>query len=146
VNAWINAYGGYPFDLLTYSSLRINAPLNLKLSDSDVNTIVIRSSLLPPFDTKLSSYCSSGWLGKRLSMGLQGNSTDWNIPNIIMIDNYNPTVRYNQFNWVLPKYSNGVWVKDWEGGYVDFIVRLNQLSRDSSLSAVSNFSDNQCLQ
>jgi hypothetical protein len=144
INAWVTAFPGYPYDLLTYASLQINAPLHLKLSDSDVNTMVVRS-LLPPFDTKLSSYCASGWLGKRLLMGVQGNPADWNMPNIIMVDNYNPTNKNVQFDWVLPKYTNGGWVKDWQGGYVDFIIRLNRLKRDDALNGVTNFSDSQCL-
>jgi hypothetical protein len=136
---------GYPYDLLTYSSLRVNAPLNLKLSESDVDDVVLSSFKKSPTHP-LTNYCASGWLGKRLRMGVQGNPADWNIPNIIMVDNYNPTVPSIQFNWVLPRYINGGWVKDWQGGYVDFIVKLNKLSRDKSLSGVSNFSDTECLQ
>jgi hypothetical protein len=136
---------GYPYDLLTYSSLRVNAPLNLKLSESDVDDVVLSSFKKSPTHP-LTNYCASGWLGKRLRMGVQGNPADWNIPNIIMVDNYNPTVPSIQFNWVLPRYINGGWVKDWQGGYVDFIVKLNKLSRDKSLSSVSNFSDTECLQ
>jgi hypothetical protein len=143
--AWATTSSGYPYDLLTYSSLRINAPLHLKLSDSDVNTI-IATQFFYSKDTKiLSSYCASGWLGKRLLMGVQGNPADWNMPNIIMVDNYNPTVPANQFDWVLPKYINGGWVQDWKGGYVDFIIRLNRLKRDDALNGVTNFSDSQCL-
>jgi hypothetical protein len=142
---------GYPYNLLTYASYRINAPLNLKISKSDVNGItgIVATSLANPLaigSSPLANYCASGWLGKRLLMGFQGNPSDWNMPNIIIIDNYNPIVSATQFNWVLPKYANGSWVKNWEGGYVDFIVRLNMLNRDSSLSGISDFSDTQCLQ
>ena len=136
---------GYPYDLLTYSSLRINAPLNLKLSESDVEDVVLSSFKKSPTHP-LINYCASGWLGKRLLMGVQGNSVDWNMPNIIMVDNYNPTNKNLQFDWVLPKYINGGWVKDWQGGYVDFIIRLNRLKRDVALNGVTNFSDSQCLQ
>lgn len=135
---------GYPYDLLTYSSLRINAPLNLKLSESDVDDVVLSSFKKSPTHP-LTNYCASGWLGKRLRMGVQGNPADWNIPNIIMVDNYNPTVPSILFNWVLPKYINGGWVKDWQGGYVDFIIRLNRLKPDHALNGVTNFSDSQCL-
>jgi hypothetical protein len=142
---------GYPYDLLTYASHRINAPLHLKISKADVNGIagIVAQSLANPLaigSSPLANYCASGWLGKRLLMGVQGNPADWNMPNIIIVDNYNPIVTAAQFNWVLPKYANGNWAKDWQGGYVDFIVRLNKLNRDSSLSSMSNFSDAQCLQ
>lgn len=142
---------GYPYNLLSYASLRINAPLNKRISKSDVNGVtgIVAVSLANPLaigSSPLASYCNSGWLGKRLLMGVQGNPSDWNMPNIIIVDNYNPQVPATQFAWVLPKYSNGAWAKDWEGSYVDFIVRLNKLSRDSSLSGISNFSDTQCLQ
>ena len=154
-NSWYGiavaqAAWGYPYDLLTYASHRINAPLHLKISKADVNGLfgIVAQSLANPLaigSSPLANYCASGWLGKRLLMGVQGNPVDWNMPNIIIVDNYNPIVAAAQFNWVLPKYANGNWAKDWQGGYVDFIVRLNKLSRDNSLSGLTNFSDTQCL-
>jgi hypothetical protein len=146
-----NVAWGYPYDLLTYASLRINAPLNLKISTSDVNGLsgIVATSLLFPLangPSPLAPYCSSGWLGKRLRMGVQGSQAEWNTPNIIIVDDYNPTVPAAQYDWVLPKYANGNWAKDWQGGYVDLIVRLNKLPRDASLTGVSNFADAQCLQ
>lgn len=146
VGAGATTSSGFPYDLLTYASLRINAPLNLKLSKSEVDYLLYRSMNEPSGSELLANYCASGWLGKRLRMGVQGNPADWNTPNIIMIDNYNPTVRANQFSWVLPRYTNSNWVKDWQGGYVDFIIRLNRLKRDDALNGVTNFSDSQCLQ
>ncbi len=141
---------GYPYDLLTYASHRINAPLHLKISKADVNGIngIVAQSLANPLAIGLSplaNYCASGWLGKRLLMGVRGNVADWNMPNIIIVDNYNPIVKATQFNWVLPKYTNGNWVKDWQGGYVDFVIRLNKLNRDNALNGLTNFSDTQCL-
>lgn len=153
--AAVNLAWGYPNDLLTYASLRINAPLNLKISKSDVFNILQTTNsygfnvLDASFYTvpyPLAPYCTSGWLGKRLKMGIQGSREDWNTPNIIIVDNYNPTVPAAQYDWILPKYANGNWTKDWQGGYVDFIIRLNKLPRDDSLSGVSNFADGQCLQ
>ena len=149
-NAWyalavVTLDWGYAVDLLTYASLRINAPLHLKLSESEVGDIVWISLRSFGYPDLFANYCVSGWLGKRLRMGVQGNPADWNIPNIIMVDNYNPTVSSNQFDWVLPKYTNGGWVKDWKGSYVDFIIRLNRLKRDDALNGVTNFSDSQCL-
>jgi hypothetical protein len=152
-NAWYVAASaslswGYPIDLLTYGSFRINAPLNLKMSQGEVDSVV-NWSLLNPLrildSTPLNSYCASGWLGKRLTMGMQGDPARWNKPNILIVDNYNPIVKATQFNWVLPKYIAGRWVSDWRGGYVDFVIRLNALPRDASLSAMTGFSDDQCL-
>jgi hypothetical protein len=114
-----NWFFGSPFNLLAYSN-NMNTGLNWS-----------------------GAACPSGGLGKRLRMGVQGNSADWNIPNIIMVDNYNPTA--NQFAWVLPKYTNGGWVKDWQGEYVDFIIRLNRLKRDVALTGATIFPDGQCL-
>jgi hypothetical protein len=154
-NAWYamavaQAAWGYPYDLLTYASHRINAPLHLKISKADVNgsTGIVAQSLANPLasgSSPLANYCASGWLGKRLLMGVQGNPVDWNMPNIIIVDNYNPIVTATQFNWVLPKYANGNWVKDWQGGYVDFIIQLNKQNRDNALNGLTNFSDTQCL-
>ena len=152
-NAWYVAASaslswGYPIDLLTYGSFRINAPLNLKMDQTQVSNL-IAWSLLNPLrildSTPLNSYCASGWLGKRLTMGVQGDPAQWNKPNILIVDNYNPIVKATQFDWILPKYMSGQWVSDWRGGYVDFVIRLNALARDSSLSAVTGFSDDQCL-
>jgi hypothetical protein len=141
---------GYPYDLLTYASHRINAPLNLKISKADVYGLsgIVAQSLVNPLaigSSPLANYCASGWLGKRLLMGVRGNPINWNMPNIIIVDNYNPNVKAAQFNWVLPKHTNGSWVKDWQGGYVDFVIKLNKLNRDNALNGLTNFSDAQCL-
>jgi|GEM_PF-1363075 len=116
----VNWLRGDPYNLLFYSN-NLNTSLNWS-----------------------GGACPSGGLGKRLRMGVQGNAADWNIPNIIMVDNYNPIA--NRFAWVLPKYTNGSWVKDWQGDYVDFIIRLNRLKRDDALIGATIFPDGQCLQ
>lgn len=139
---------GFPVDLLTYSGYRINAPLNLKMSQADVDSLVLWSTLNPfaiTNTTAMSSYCQSGWLGKRLVTSLQGDSSKWNKPNIIILDNYNPMVGATKFNWVMPKHNGTRWVADWQGGYVDYVIRLNTLSRNGSLANVTGFNDDQCL-
>lgn len=137
--------GGYPLDLLTYASHRINAPLNRKMAQSDVNDVIALSLLYPLSSEPLvMKYCASGWLGKRLIMGVQGNPDQWNKPNVIIVDNYKPLVAAAKFDWVLPKYDQG-WKADWQGSYVDYIIRLNQLARSSSLPDMPNFEDASCL-
>lgn len=136
---------GYPNDLLTYAALKINAPLNYEI-DQNAMWSSILFGIFPP-SVPLAPYlsCESGWFGKRLMMGLQGSTTDWNVPNIIILDNYNAKLTGTKFDWVLPKYANGIWSKDWKGGYVDMIVRLNQLPRNGSLAGASTtFNDGQC--
>ena len=107
-----------PSDLLSYATQLINGPLNF-----------------------IESGCEEGWLGKRLRMGVEGDSTKWNAPNIIIADNYKAS------QWVLPNYQNGQWVKGQKGSYVDLAITLNKIKRDPSrLGGMTNFADGQCLQ
>lgn len=115
------------------------------MAQSDVNDVIALSLLYPLSSEPLvMKYCASGWLGKRLIMGVQGNPDQWNKPNVIIVDNYKPLVAAAKFDWVLPKYDQG-WKADWQGSYVDYIIRLNQLARSSSLPDMPNFEDASCL-
>jgi len=120
-NSWYAAATAAPFagdDLLTYATREINIPLNF-----------------------MASGCEEGWMGKRLRMGVEGDSTKWNTPNIIISDNYKAS------QWVLPDYQNGKWVKSQKGGYVDLAITLNKIKRDPSrLGGMTDFADGQCLQ
>lgn len=130
---------GFPNDLLTYTGLQINAPLNFNISSAEMDRILLAPHIQPQIQ------CKTGWLGKRLRMGVQGHSANWNKPNIIIVDNYNPLVNAVNLDWVLPKYVNGGWVSDSQGSYVEFIIRLNQLSSDPLLPTIPDFADASCL-
>lgn len=105
-------------DLLTYATREINVPLNF-----------------------MGSGCEEGWMGKRLRMGVEGDSGTWNAPNIIITDNYKAS------QWVLPDYQNGRWVKGQNGSYVDLAITLNKIKRDPPrLGGMTDFADGQCLQ
>lgn len=120
-NSWYAAATAAPFggdDLLTYATREINTPLNF-----------------------MESGCQEGWMGKRLRMGVEGDSTKWNAPNIIIADNYKSS------EWVLPNYRNGKWVKDQNATFVDMAISLNKIKRDPSrLQNATNFEDGICLQ
>ena len=120
-NSWYAAATAAPFagdDLLTYARREINVPLNF-----------------------LESGCEEGWMGKRLRMGVEGDPTKWNAPNIIIADNYKAS------QWVLPNYRNGKWVKDQKATFVDMAISLNRIKRDPSrLQNATNFEDGLCLQ
>ncbi len=134
----VAAPSGYPYDLLTYGMVNINAPLNYKASVAD--------DLLQQVNIDIN--CKEGALGKRLRMGLEAGSANWQPPNIIIADNYQSwSPYYNQFyQWVFPDYKNGKWVEDFSGSYVDMIIALNRIKRSNRLSGVTDMQDGQCLQ
>lgn len=153
----------FPFDLLTYTSYRINGLMNYKYNEDDAldwNVASVSYQTDFPLFLSSGSNCETGWLGKRLRMGIEGDPANWNRPNIVIVDNYdpvkdgkNPTVsQYNTYyDWILPDYHNGLWVKSQAGSYVDMIVSLNKIAagdgaRNSRLSSVTDLQDNQCLQ
>lgn len=124
-NVWYAA-PGYP--LLDYAAFKVNAPLNY--GDGDIN-------------------CPSGWLGKRLRMGIEGSDVAWNPPNVIIADNYEyaGATSNKGYQWILPDYKNGKWVKGQASSYVDMIIALNKISRDDRrLKSVTDMQDGQCLQ
>lgn len=124
-NSWY-ATAGYP--LLDYAALNVNVPFNY--ADREIS-------------------CRTGWLGKRLRMGLEGNDMFWNPPNIIIADNYENfgALSKKGYQWILPDYRNGKWVKGQAGSYVDMIIELNKIPRDGRrLQSVTDMQDGQCLQ
>lgn len=119
-NAWYAAMAAAavaPDDLLTYAVREINRPLNYKGS------------------------CAEGWLGKRLRMGMQGDPSKWNSPNIIITDNYKAS------DWVIPSHNGSRWTKGFSGSYVDMIIQLNKMPKsEKQLFNISDMQDGQCLQ
>lgn len=160
---WPTTSSGYPNDLLTYATTRINGPLNYKNGKAYPDTAFVTwpntqkfpsTDELPTFEGDYKDYlaasaCMEGWLGKRLRMGIEGNSNDWNSPNIIIVDNYEPrrAKAGSEFDWVLPDSVNGRWVKGFSGSYVDMIVELNKIPKGGNrLANVKDMQDGQCLQ
>ena len=124
-NTWYLQIGS---NLLDYASWFVNVPLNYH--DREKN-------------------CPGGWLGKRLRMGLEGNQDKWNPPNVVIADNYEYDGMYKNkgYQWVLPDYKDGKWVKGFSGSYVDMIIELNKIRRGKNrLSNVTDMQDGQCLQ
>lgn len=143
---------GYPNDLLSYATLAINSQLNYKVPTNPIT--IAGQSISVAFGGDYKDYlaesgCQSGWLGKRLRMGIQGESDQWNAPNIIIVDNYVPQRARagSEYAWVLPDFKNGQWVMDKATGFVDMIISLNRISReDRPLREVTDMQDGQCLQ
>ena len=92
--------------------------------------------------------CLTGWLGKRLWMGinrpsgsLNETSGNWNKPNILMIDNYDAGGYWTTVSW-----DGSNWKRKETGGFVDFVIRLNiNDSPGSKDTVITSFQDNQCL-
>ncbi|PIT83707.1 hypothetical protein [Limnohabitans sp. 15K] len=154
VGSWGNAYNnklGFGFDLLTMTSLRINGRLNYNYNEDDAekwsHTLKSNVESFNKF-LQISPACPSGWLGKRLRMGLEGDSSQWNRPNIVIVDNYAPgrADPRAQHDWILPDYVSGQWVNSYSGSYVDMFIQLNKIrTEDQRLKTVVDLSDDRCL-
>lgn len=102
-----------------------------------------------PLNRLMSQACAEGALGKRLRLGLEGDPSQWNAPNIIIADNYDPdTSNGLGFDWVLPDYDGSNWVSFQEGRYVEMIIALNRIdSEQRRLIGLTNanLQDRTCL-
>lgn len=142
---------GFPFDLLTFTSLRINGKLNYNYNEDDATKWSnAKGSGIENFNKFLQSSpaCRSGWLGKRLRMGMEGDPAQWNRPNIVIVDNYAPgkSDPRTQHDWILPDYVSGQWANSYSGSYVDMFIQLNNLRTENQrLKTVVNLSDDRCL-
>ena len=144
---------GFGFDLLTYVSFMINGPLNYKYQISDMGLPYVNEYslfLMPPDSRAFQNIqtCKTGWLGKRLRMGLEGNPTNWNAPNVVMVDNYKPESAdpRAKFDWILPDHQSGSWQRGSAGGFVDMIIALNQINPTTRrLTSVTDMQDANCL-
>ena len=142
---------GFPYDLLTLTSLRINGRLNYNYNEDDaLNWSLTSWSYTRNFTQFLQTApaCPSGWLGKRLRMGLEGDPAQWNPPNIVIVDNYVPerADASTQHNWILPDHVSGQWVQDFSGSYVGMFIRLNQINTEGRrLKSVADLADERCL-
>lgn len=142
---------GYPNDLLSYATLAINSLLNYKVPNTPISVVgqAIFLSFSGDYKDYLASYgCQTGWLGKRLRLGIEGNPAKWNAPNIIIADNYAPERAHSgsEYAWVLPDYKNGQWVREKATSYVDMIISLNRIPREAKrLMEVVDLQDNVCL-
>jgi hypothetical protein len=153
VESWGNAFNnklGFPFDLLTLTSLRINGRLNYNYNEDDATKWSnARGSNIENFNKFLqtSPACPSGWLGKRLRMGMEGDPAQWNRPNIVIVDNYAPgkSDPRTQHDWILPDYVSGQWVKAYSGSFVEMFIQLNNIRTENQrLKTVVNLSDDRC--
>ena len=142
---------GFPFDLLSLTSLRINGKLNYNYNEDDaLNWNLVSWFYTLNFNQFLQTNpaCPSGWLGKRLRMGLEGDPANWNRPNIVIVDNYAPgrSDPRAQHDWILPDYVSGQWVNGFSGSYVDMFIQLNKIrTEDQRLKTVVDLSDDRCL-
>lgn len=152
--SWSEALGfrtGFPYDLLSLTSLRINGRLNYNYNEDDALDWSFSTwSYTDNFTQFLKSpaACPSGWLGKRLRMGLEGDPALWNLPNIVIADNYLPARAHasTHYDWLLPDHVSGQWVQDYSGSYVGMFIRLNQIrTEDRRLKSVLDLSDDRCL-
>jgi hypothetical protein len=141
---------GFPADLLTFVSYRINGRMNYEYDEvRALDWDAFSWSAVPSFRTFLSEAgnCPSGWLGKRLRMSLEGSAENWNPVNIVVVDNYDPVTAQQgtEFDWFLPDYRDGRWVNTGPRSYVDMFVELNKIDTARRLAGPVLLQDGECL-